>query len=209
MLAALGIREADLVLLKGLTKASDGTPYITDDLTLTNLSFLWRHAWLSKLLKFKAEDWKMLLKIFQQDILHFANPKAALEFVESIDHLKAAGFTPDELNWLLAADRSAKAAMKEADAARFLAALRKELQAIQTEHDPAQYNFLTVMPPTDVDSLTALLTSLLQKLNRDEAATQFFIATLRDEVSHGNDGRRLASGLRLSASHQKRHPHPL
>ena len=97
--------------------------------------------------------------------------------MEQVDHLKAAGFTPDELNWLLAADRSAKAATKEADAARFLAALRKDLQAIQAEYDPAQYDFLTAVPPTDVDSLTTLLTSLLQKLNRDEAATQFFIAT--------------------------------
>jgi len=44
VLAAVGIREADLVLLKELTKASDGTRYITDDLTLGNLSFLWRHA---------------------------------------------------------------------------------------------------------------------------------------------------------------------
>lgn len=35
--------------------------------------------------------------------------------------------------------------MKEADAARFLAALRKELQAIQAENDPAQYDFLS--PP--------------------------------------------------------------
>lgn len=183
-LAALGIREGDLVLLEKLTKASDGiTPYITDDLTLGNLSFLWRHAWLSKLLKLKTEEWKTILKVFQQDILHFATPEAAWKFVERIDHLKAAGFTPDELNWLLAADRSAKAATKETDAARFLAALRKGLQAIQAEFDPGQYDFLTVRPPTDLDGLTALLTSLLQKLNRDEAATQFFIATLRDEIS--------------------------
>jgi hypothetical protein len=34
ILATLGLREADLILLKELTKASDGTPYITDDLTL-------------------------------------------------------------------------------------------------------------------------------------------------------------------------------
>ena len=122
-------------------------PYITDDLTLANLSFLWRHAWLSKLLKFKAEEWKTVLKLFQQDIVHFANPQAAWEFVETVDHLKAAGFTPDELNWLLAADRSAKAATKETDAARFLAALRKELQAIQAEYDPAQYDFLTSRRP--------------------------------------------------------------
>lgn len=182
VIAALGISESDLILLKGLTRASNGKPYINDDLTLTNLSFLWRHAWLSRLLKFKKEEWKIVLKIFQQDILYFANPQAAWAFLEGIDHLKAAGFKPDELNWLLAADRSAKAATKESDAARFLTALRKKLQQIKTEYDPAQHDFLTVTPPTDVDKLTALLTSLLQKLNRDEADTQFFIATLRDEV---------------------------
>ncbi|MDN3514337.1 MAG: neuraminidase-like domain-containing protein [Candidatus Brocadia sp.] len=183
MLAALGIREPDLVILKDLTKASDGTPYITDDLTLGNLSFLWRHAWLSRLLKFKAEEWKTLLKIFQQDVLHFADPATAWKFVEGVDRLKTTGFTPDELNWLLAADRSAKAATKENDAARFLTALRKDLQAIQAEYDQGKYAFLTVTPPTDVDGLTALLTSLLQKLNRDEATAQFFIAILRDEVA--------------------------
>jgi hypothetical protein len=182
VLAALGIREADLLLFKELTKASDGAPYITDALTLANLSFLWRHAWLAKQLKLKVEDWKTVLKLFGQDIEQFANPQAAWEFVESVDHLKASGFTPDDLNWLMSADREAKAAVKEADAARFLTALRRDLQAIKAEHDPAQYSFLTAIPPTDTDGLTALLTSLLQKLNRDEASTQFFISTLRNEV---------------------------
>ena len=183
VLAVLGIREADLVLIDELTKASDGTGYISGDLTLSNLSFLWRHAWLSKLLKFKAEEWKTILKIFQQDILNFATPKAAWEFVERVDQLKAAGFAPDELNWLLAADRSAKASTKETDVARFLTALRKDLQGIQAEYDPAQYAFLTATPPTDVDSLTALLSSLLQKLNRDEAEVNVFLKTLRGRVT--------------------------
>jgi hypothetical protein len=181
VLAALGIREADLVVLKGLTKASDGLPYITDDLTLANLSFLWRHAWLAKLLKFKAEEWKIVLKIFNQNVLKFADPKAALEFLERIDQLKATGFKPDALNWLLAADRSAKAAVKESDAVRFLTGLRKDLQAIHAEYDPANYPFLAA--PTDQEPLVNLLTSLLQKLNRDEAATQFFINTLKGEIS--------------------------
>jgi len=172
LLAALGVREADLLLLKGLT----------NDLTLTNLSFLWRHAWLSKLLKFKVEDWKLALKLFQQDILQFANPQTAWELIEKIDQLKTAGFTADDLNWLLAGDRSAKAATKEADAARFLTALRKDLQAIKTEYDPTRYAFLTITPPTDVNSLTALLTSLLQKLNRSEAEVSSFLATLRGSV---------------------------
>lgn len=184
ILAALGTREADLTLLKGLTKG-DGTSYITDDLTLGNLSFLWRHTWLSKLLKFKAEEWRTILKIFQQDILQFADqatwefidPKAAWEFIEQIDRLKTTGFTPDELNWLLAADRSAKAAVKEADAARFLTSLRKDLQAVQVEFDPRRYDFLS--PPRNVASLTTLLTSLLQKLKHDETGTSVFLKTLR------------------------------
>jgi hypothetical protein len=183
LLAALSIREADLVLLKGLTKASDGLPYINDDLNLSNLSFLWRHAWLSKLLKLKAEDWETLLKVFGEDIPHFASPAAAWTYVERADQVKASGFSPDELNWLIAADRSAKAAVKETDAARFLTALRNELQGIQTEYDSNRYDFLTVTPPTDVQGLSALLTTLLQKLNREEAAADTFLKTLRGSVS--------------------------
>ena len=181
MLAALGIREADLVLLKELTKASDGMPYITDDLTLSNLSFLWRHAWLSKLLKFKAEDWKICAEDFSAGHLEpLPTRRRPGSLWKTIDHLKAAGFTPDELNWLLAADRSAKAAMKETDAARFLAALRKDLQAFRLNTTRRNTTSSLSLPPTDVDSLTALLTSLLQKLNRDEAASSVFLKTLRE-----------------------------
>ena len=174
VLAALGLREADLVLLKILTKASNGLPYITDDLTLTNLSFLWRHAWLSKLLKLKIEEWTIFLKVVHQDIPLFASPKDALAFLDTAHSVKTAGFTPDELNWILAADRSAKAAMKEVDAARFLSGLRKELQAIKAEYDQPL--------PSDVDGLTTLLAMLLQKLHRDEEATQFVLGTMRDDV---------------------------
>ncbi len=62
ILAALKTRETDLDLL---TRASDETAYITDDLdlTLANLSFLWRRAWLSKHLKLDAAEWKSLLKL--------------------------------------------------------------------------------------------------------------------------------------------------
>ena len=46
----------------------------------------------------------------------------------------------------------------------------KQLQAIQAEYNPSGYTFLTVTPPTDIGSLTTLLTSLLQKLDRSDAA---------------------------------------
>ncbi|HEX8720433.1 MAG TPA: neuraminidase-like domain-containing protein [Pyrinomonadaceae bacterium] len=200
LLAALGLREADLLTLEALSKASDGSGYVNDDLTLANISFLWRHAWLAKALKYKAEDWKTLLKIFDKDFPNFGGPREALNFLDEVEHLKAARFTPDDLNWLLAADRTAKAAVKEADAARFLAALRKELQSVRAEYDPARYDFLNAAPPTEVESLTALLTSLLQTLNRDEAATQFFISALRDELSQERAVPDLPAGFDFPAS---------
>lgn len=219
VLSALGIREADLSVFQGLTRVSDGTPYINDDLTLANLSYLSRHAWLSKTLKYKSDDWRTLLKlvaqkvptfanlaaqqtfleqefnikasaltqaqvdqllleVFHQDVLDFASPKAARDFIEKIDRLKETRYKPDELSWLLTADRSAKAAMKESDAARFLSGLRKALQQIQAANDPAQFDFLNVAVPTDTAQLSALLTTLLQQLNRTEAEVKFFQQTL-------------------------------
>lgn len=60
--AALGVRETDILIFKRLTKpppSPPSTPYINDNLNLANLSFLWRHTWLAKMLKFKAEEWKI------------------------------------------------------------------------------------------------------------------------------------------------------
>jgi Tc toxin complex TcA C-terminal TcB-binding domain/Neuraminidase-like domain/Salmonella virulence plasmid 28.1kDa A protein len=182
VVAALGLREPDLVILEELEKASDGSAYITHDLTLANLSFLWRHSWLSKLLKFKADDWKLVLKLVQQDIASFPDPRSAWDFVALVDQIKSASFTPDELNWLLAADRSAKAAVKESAAARLLSTLRSGLQKIHAENDPAQYAFLTTAPPTDEGQLGALLTTLLQKLNWDDATASLFLAVVRGSV---------------------------
>lgn len=223
VLAALGIRQSDRELFQALTKVSDGTPYINDNLNLANLSFLYRHAWLSKLLKFKSDEWLVLLKlvaqevpafpnlaaqrtfleqkyfikaaalsqaqvdqllrqVFHRDVLQFASPKSAREFVEKIDRLKDTGFKVDELNWLLTADRTATAAMKETDAGRFLGGLRTQLQQLQAAHDPAQYDFLTIVPPTDVDQLNALLGTLLQELNRPEEEVALFQRTLLGPV---------------------------
>ncbi len=200
ILAALGLRETDLVLLKALTKVSDGTAYIDDGLNLGHLSFLWRHAWLSKRLQPNAEAWRTLLKIFQQDLPVFAGPEEAWAFMEKVDQLKAAGVGADALNWLLAADCSARAATKEAEAARFLAALRKQLQALRAEYDPGQYDFLTATPPTDAARLEELLATLLQKLNRDEAATRLFIATLRDEARVETTVAGLPAGFQFPAA---------
>jgi hypothetical protein len=190
LVAALGTSEADLGILAGLPRPSDGQPYIDTGLTLTNLSYLWRQAWLAKLLKRKATDWQLVLKLLKTRIaaltdadpakpFEFLNPKAARDFIDLVDQIGKSGFTPDELDWLLAGDTAAKAATREADAARTLLALRKDLQAIRATYDPARYPALT--PATDVASLSDLLAGLLQQLGRDDAGAKFFIDTLSDQ----------------------------
>lgn len=181
VLAALRLRQRDLEIFAGLTKTSNGTPYISDDLTLDHLSFLWRHAWLSKQLKLGAEAWRDLLSLHPDDVGVFASPGSALDFIEHLDQVSADGLSPDGLRWILAADRQANAALPEADAARFLGGLRTALQTLQNEYDPARFDVLQT--PTDVDRLTALLANLLAKLHRNEAEADLFVAILRDEVA--------------------------
>lgn len=76
--------------------------------------------------------------------------------------------------------------------------MRKDLQAIQAEYDPAQYAFLS--PPRDVGNLTTLLTSLLQKLNRDDAEANVFLKTLRGPVLLEADVQGLGAGFAFPAA---------
>jgi hypothetical protein len=57
ILAALGVRETELDLLTGLTRASSGAAYITDDLTLTYRSS-WRHG-ARETPQIQADEWKI------------------------------------------------------------------------------------------------------------------------------------------------------
>ncbi len=183
ILAALGLSESELEILRKLKKVSDESSYLADAaLNLQNLSFLWRHAWLWRHLKYRAEEWQIVLKLFNQDLFAFESPENAWEFVQWMEVLKKSDFSADDLAWLLTADSSSKSAVRESNAAHFLTGLRSALQAIRQEYDEAQYPFLAD-PPTDVENLTALLTSLLQKLGRDDAQVQYFIATLKGEAS--------------------------
>ncbi len=167
VLAALGITETDLATFQ--------TWNPRDDLTLASLSFLWRHAWLAKTLKFTAEEWRRFLHLVKPGLEKLPGPAALQDLLDTIDGVRAAGFTIDELCWLLGADRSAKAATKEVDAATFLRALRKQLQTIRATYDQGTQ-------PTDVGQLDALLIRLLAELNRSDTEARNFLATLRGPV---------------------------
>ncbi len=169
--AGLRIKETDLDIFINLTKV-DGNTYIPNgidgDLNLINLSFLYRNSFLTKALKIKASDWKTFLKIYSTDIAIFSNPQSACEFVEVIKTIQSSKFKIDELNYILMGDQEAKSAFSETSTTLFLSALRSSLQDIRNEFDANQYDFLEDTPPKETEKLTALLTELLQRLNRKD-----------------------------------------
>ena len=101
----------------------------------------------------------------------------------------------DDLNYLLATDLTAKAAVKEATASRFLISLRNSLQAITTEFDSTQFEFLQASPPTDTDKLIELLTSLLQRLNKDDGSINYIINVLENITTTETEVQGLPGGF--------------
>ncbi|MEY9325819.1 hypothetical protein AB7M37_004885 [Sinorhizobium fredii] len=179
VLATLGIKAADLNTLLELA-GTTGDPLTDGKLTLANLSFLWRHAFLAKRMKLNQGAWQSVLRLLQQDVTLFVDAKSAFDYVERVDRLLATGFRPEELTWLLLADTASPAAMPQPQAARFLQTLSNDLAAVRAEHSPQRHELLD--PPNEPAKLETFLISLLQKLRRSETEARFFVDVLRDEV---------------------------
>lgn len=154
ILSALRINEADVTIFSGLKQPGNGA---TDKLSLKNLSFLSRHAQLAKLLKLKATEWRTLLYLAQ--VNPFQNPQTTLDFVETVERIRASKFSVDELAYVLSADFSVKPAPARKNITLFLARLQGELKKIAAEYEASTL-------PDDAEGLTLILTTLLQKLNR-------------------------------------------
>lgn len=107
VLAAVRTSDADLDALLGLVRpvADPGYAlrhaYLDGKLSLGNLSFLYRHASVLPSLRIKAVDWSRLLYLLQQDV--FQSPAALLAALRLYDRSKAAGYSVDELAYILAA----------------------------------------------------------------------------------------------------------
>ncbi|MGA2841902.1 MAG: neuraminidase-like domain-containing protein [Steroidobacteraceae bacterium] len=174
--AALRVNDADLKLLLNLKKPAAGqaapTTYIDGKLSLSNLSFLYRHILLTKFLNIKAADWDKLLYLMQADV--FSSPAILLSFLKLNERFKTLGYTVDELNYLLTADSTAKSAPPETSIASALTALRKSLQAISVP-DPA-----TV--PVDTNGAISLTIAQLQALGWRTAIVDELAALLNREI---------------------------
>ena len=173
ILAATKLKQTDLTILAKLTQPGGGPAYIDNKLSLTNLSFLYRHALLAKTLRIKIQDWQTLLFLLQQDV--FKDPPTTLAFLKFLDRIQTSGFTIDRLNYILMCDPSAKSAAAEKTVTPVLSALQKSLQAIAVANDLATI-------PTTADALSGIITTQLQTLGWDPGTIAALIATFNNQI---------------------------
>ncbi|MGA9768040.1 MAG: neuraminidase-like domain-containing protein [Blastocatellia bacterium] len=174
VLAATRTRETDLAILRRLTSPGNGPAYLKDNkLSLSNLSFLYRHALLLKRLAVNPADWQTLLFIVQQDA--FRDPATTLAVIGLVDRLQSSGFTIDDLSYLLTANLNTKAAEPEKNVTLLLTTLRAGLQAIAAASDAAS-------APTDAEGLANAITAQLQTLGWDTASAGALIDTLNNRI---------------------------
>lgn len=181
VLAAARLKAADLDIVMALTKPGPppGTPFIDNQLSLDNLSFVVRHGTLLRGLGMKAGDWQTLLRLTQVD--PFADPQTTFDFVTAFDQVKACGLSVDQLDWLLTANPAARAAVPDKTAAAFLGGLRTALKAIANTYDPSTL-------PTDADGLGDAISARLQVLGWDSASAADAVAILKGTISLGSQG---------------------
>lgn len=171
ILAALKIREADMAVLLGLKRPANGPLYVPDNLlSLANISTLYRHAQLARLLKLKATEYQTLLYLADP----FQSIHATREFVAIAERVRASGFNVDELSYLLSANVAGKTAPPEKNVTLFLNKLRAALKKIATEYDPS-------VLPNNASELTTILAALLQKLDRPPETIAALIEALTDQ----------------------------
>jgi hypothetical protein len=174
ILAATKVKQTDLSILEQLTKPGNGPAYLSDaQLSLKNLSFLYRHALLAKTLRIKVQDWQTLLYLSQQDA--FKDPASTLAFLKLLDRIQGSGFSIDQLDYILTADLSAKSAAAEKTITPVLTALQKSLQAIAKANNPANL-------PATVSDLTIAIGTQLQTLGWDASSISSLVATFNDQV---------------------------
>jgi hypothetical protein len=183
ILAAAKIKQTDLTILIGLTSAANGPAYIANpNLSLANLSFIYRHAVLAKALGIKIADWATLLYLLQQDVFH--DTATTWAFLKLWDRIKASGFSIDQLDYILRADATAKSAVADKSITTVLAALQKSLQAIAAAANSANI-------PTTADGLTAAILAQLQTLGWDQASATAAVGVLTGQIQQ----QRLVQGM--------------
>ncbi len=96
LMAVLNLKIDDITKLIAVAKKID--PLMSDDLTLHNVSVLYRHSLLAKILHIKISELEDAIKLFNSPL---ANAWSTLSLLEIWEKMENAGFTFRQLNYII------------------------------------------------------------------------------------------------------------
>ncbi|WP_136667959.1 neuraminidase-like domain-containing protein [Flavobacterium sp. H122] len=150
VMAALNYTADDL---QAVMKATD----MTDELTLSNLSILFRYRLLSKVLGYKIPVFMRIVPLLEKV---FDDAHSTLKFIKNLSKIDDAGFTPQELNYIIRNFDDDKKPFKPTKKSILLLAksIYDGLNTIDETHQ-------------DIKADAAITDAVLQKINLNEKAT--------------------------------------
>ncbi|MGH9900285.1 MAG: neuraminidase-like domain-containing protein, partial [Pyrinomonadaceae bacterium] len=186
--AALGINADELSLL--VDETVDGLPnplrVVTGTtMTLEELSALYRHTSLSRALKLAVDPFLGLLRLIGLDPFDVTRTADTVEFVERVAEVRTAGFSLDELHYLLEHDAEAETRVGVTDETigQTLVEMRDGLTRIETEFS---------VPGDPTGEITS---GYLAVLLDPEALAEVMTALRTPEAEDGSNNAELAGAL--------------
>ncbi|WP_152965917.1 neuraminidase-like domain-containing protein [Pseudobacteroides cellulosolvens] len=156
VMAALNLTSDDIQSIMN-------TAGLEDKLTLSNLSMLYRYRLLSKVLGIRVSDFAIILPLFGNI---FQNAHVTLEFMSRWDKMEEAGFTHQQLNYIIrdVDDEKRPFSPTKKDILKLSKTLYDGLNAIDDEHKDLKAD-ITITDPA------------LQKINIQHKATGELVRT--------------------------------
>lgn len=188
--AALQISVEDFTLLHAdenviprILDPADMTKTVQDDqLSLVNLSRLYRHATLARALKLPIRTYLITLELVNG--APFATTTSTIQFIKHIDKIRASGFKIEDLDYLLPNKFSATSDIAATDdvIATVLDAMRDDLRQVSAENTFVEAGVDDNATTSDPNG--ELTRKKLALLNWDPALIEKAIAVLNDTFTY-------------------------
>ncbi|HXR99798.1 MAG TPA: neuraminidase-like domain-containing protein, partial [Pyrinomonadaceae bacterium] len=178
--AALQISIDDLTVM-----LADTNVVSTDDLNLANLSALYSHATFARALNYSTSTYLAALKLI--DATPFTTTEDTMKFVHESERIAAAGFSVEDLNYLLRHDFSSAfpIALSDTAIAAALESIRAEVQKVAADN-----NFVATSSsgtPATSDPNGDLTRRKLASLNWDDSIVEQLIGALNNPTPDAAD----------------------